>query len=288
MARRERAGLRASHDFCSVLARVSGQQWKRWNMTQNAWALGLYSYSAPHPGAEGFGKFYEQVLATYQELGIQPTYFAAEGPGYSGDLTRCGDPSQARLTQSGFAGVHGLSVAANPEGSKQPGYDAFATVGLSYVASVNETMLCMLMEERFAEFGGPQFEKILRSLVALRSWEFGHAVCQPIEKKPLFHVLGLDDGKLTPAEYKLLSAWYGSQPSDRVRKLRDVYPFYVVNDQQLNAPVGGGLTLRDFIKRDGRSSLQGLDASGLWLWRVDGDSLADIRARLTFSDVLIL
>ena len=138
-----------------------------------------------------------------------------------------------------------MSVAANPEGSKQPGYDAFASVGLTYVASVNETMLSMLLDERFAEFGGPQFEKILRSVVALQSWEFGYAVCQPIKKKPLFKVLGLDDGKLAPAEYKLLNAWYALQPRDRIRKLRDVYPFYVVNDQQLNAPVGGGQTLRD-------------------------------------------
>ena len=87
-------------------------------MTPHAWALGLYSYSAPPPGAEVYGKFHEQVLATFQDLGITPTYFAAEGPEYSGDLTPFGDPSQSRLLQEGFTGIHGLTVASNPEGSK--------------------------------------------------------------------------------------------------------------------------------------------------------------------------
>jgi hypothetical protein len=103
----------------------------------------------------------------------------------------------------------------------------------------------------------------------------------------LFHVLGLDDGKLTPAESKLLNAWYASSPDDRVRKLRDVYPFYVVNDRQLSARTGGGHTLRELIERDGRSSLRRLDASDLWLWCVESSSLADIRAQLAFSAVLI-
>jgi hypothetical protein len=181
----------------------------------------------------------------------------------------------------------GLTVASNPEGSQQPGYDAFASVGLTHLGSNNETLLCVLLEERFAEFGGPGFLKILTSLVALQKWDFGYSVCQPIRNKPLFHVLGLDDGKLTPTESKLLNAWYAAPPSDRVRRLRDVYPFYVVNEQQLSARTGGGRSLREFIERDGRSSLRSLDASGLWLWCVERASLADIRAQLAFSEVLI-
>jgi hypothetical protein len=92
---------------------------------------------------------------------------------------------------------------------------------------------------------------------------------------------------LTPAQNKLLNAWYAAPPSDGVRRLRDIYPFYAVNDQQLNATTGGGQSLRDFIERDGRSSLRSLDASGLWLWCIDRGSLADIRAKLAFSEVLI-
>jgi len=71
-----------------------------------------------------------------------------------------------------------------------------------------------------------------------------------------------DDGKLNTAESRLLNAWYASQPQDRVRKLRDTYPFYVLNDRQLCASAGAGMTLDDFIRQDGRSSLQSLGASG--------------------------
>ena len=46
--------------------------------------LGVASWSG------GFRQFYEQVLATFRELGIKPTWLAAEGPELSGDLTRFG------------------------------------------------------------------------------------------------------------------------------------------------------------------------------------------------------
>ncbi|WP_125461770.1 MULTISPECIES: hypothetical protein [Rhodomicrobium] len=256
-------------------------------MEENAWALALFSYSVPPPGAEGFGQFFDLALSTFQDLGIKPTYFAADGPQDTGDLVPFSGAAQIRLSQAGFAGIRTLAVVANPEGSKQPGYDAFAHIGLAHIANISESLLTLSIEERFADFGGPQFKRILASLVALQKWDFGYALCQPIKKKPLFHVLGLDDGKLTPAESKLLNAWYASSPSDRVRKLRDVYPFYLVNDQQLAAKVGGGTSLREFIQEDRGSTLQSLDDSDLRLWSVDSASLAEVRAKLVFSDVLI-
>jgi hypothetical protein len=234
-------------------------------------------------GGEGFGQFFDLALSTFQGQGIKPTYFAADGPQDDGDLVPFSGAAQIRLSQAGFAEVRALSVVANPEGSKLPGYDAFANIALAHVANINESLLTLLIEKRFADFGGPQFRRILASLVALQKWDFGYTVCQPIKREPLLHLLGLDDGKLTPAESKLLNAWYASSPSERVRKVRDVYPFYLVNDQQLSASVGGGKSLRDFIQEDRCSSLQSLDDSDLWLWSVDSVSLAEVRAKLAFS-----
>jgi hypothetical protein len=90
------------------------------------------------------------------------------------------------LLHEGFKGIHGLSVASNPEGSEQPGYDAFASVAMTYVGSINETLLCVLLKERFAEFGGPPFLKILTSLVGLRKWDFGYAFANRSRKSLCF------------------------------------------------------------------------------------------------------
>ena len=93
----------------------------------NAWAIGLYSYTAPHPEALGFNRFYDSVLAVFQMAGITPTYFAAEGVGYRGNLTKYGGRTHAKALKEGFAGIHVMSLVANPAESDEPGYDNFAS-----------------------------------------------------------------------------------------------------------------------------------------------------------------
>ena len=179
-------------------------------MVEKAFAIGLYSYTKPAPGADGFNAFYDLMVSIFQRIGITPTYFAAEGEGYKGSLTKFGGKTHAKALKSGFAGIHMMAVVANPEGSAEPGYDSYVSASFSYIDAIDETLFCLAVEERFLEFAGDMFKSILMSCISLRHWDFGYALSQSIEKKPEFHVLGLDDGKLTVEERARLNKWYGS------------------------------------------------------------------------------
>lgn len=100
-------------------------------MTEKAFAIGLYSYTAPHPGADGFKGFYDLVVSIFHRIGIVPTYFAAEGLDYKGDLTKFEGRVHTKALKSGFANIHVMSLVANPEGSLEPGYDSYASASLS-------------------------------------------------------------------------------------------------------------------------------------------------------------
>lgn len=253
----------------------------------NSWALGLYSYSTPHPGTEGFSRFYDSVLTVFQAAGITPTYFAAEGVGYKGDLTKYGGRTHSKALKSRFADIHVMSLVANPEGSVEPGYDSFASASLGYVEETNETLLCLAMEERFTAFEGGAFEGILQALAALQPWDFGYALLQPAEKKPEFHVLGLDDGKLNKEEQRRLNAWYASVPGQRLRKLRDVYPYMLINDKQLGEKIAFPQSLDDVARSDAHSVLTRCDGSSLWLWKVQSEAIDSLREKLAACGALI-
>jgi hypothetical protein len=254
---------------------------------QNAWAIGLYSYSSPNPSEIGFQKFYETVLTLFREVGIKPTYFAAEGTGYNGHLTKFGGRTHTKALKSGFSEIKVMSLVANPEGSEEPGYDCFASASLAYVEETSETLLCLMLEERLLGPGGVGVEDVLKSLVALYSWDFGYALSQPTEKKPEFHILGLDGGKISADDRRRLNAWYASTPEERLRKIRDIYPFIVLNKVQLSNRLLDSRSLEEFIRSDSGSELSRLAESSLWLWRIQPDAVSGARDILAASDILI-
>jgi hypothetical protein len=246
----------------------------------NTFAIGLYSYSTAPLESKQFKKFYFLIMSVFQHHGIVPTYFAAEGDGYSGKLTKFGKQSHTKALTSEFANMHVLSLVANPKGSTEPGYDSYASASLGYVKETGETLLCVAIEERFLEFGCEKFEEFLKLLIALQSWDFGFAMTQPIEKKPEFHVLGLDDGRLTEDEQQRLNKWYVSSSKERIQKIRDVYPYNIINKNQLHTRISDSETVEDAIRLDSHSLIQPLDDDNLWMWKIELNALSDMRDKI--------
>ena len=253
---------------------------------QSSWAIGLYSYSAPRPVPAVFGCFHDAVVQIFHQNGITPTYFAADGPAYSGKYTKFGGLGHKRALESGFSGLHVLSLTSNPAGSDEPGYDSVATASLAYVEEIGESLLCLAMQNRSLTFGGKAFEEVLRLLVAIGTWDFGYALVQPIEKKPEFHVLGLDGGELTQGDRRRLNSWYASLPETRMRKLRDVYPYQLLNANQLAEPISAAQSLGDFALAATQTSLQHVEGARLSLWKIAPVALDEIRESLAGTGVL--
>jgi hypothetical protein len=245
-------------------------------MNDLASAIGLYAYTSPPPGREVFKHFYEVTLAIFDQVGAKPTYIAAEGSGYTGDLTRFDGRVRAKLLKSEFGDVQTLSIVANPADSDAPAYDSFATASISHVPETGETLLSFVVAERFLGFGSSEFGAALRRLMLLYPWETGFAFVEEMRKKPEFHILGLDDGNLAPDEKKRLMRWYASSPAERVRKLRDVYPVNVLNASQVSA-IGEGVS----------GTLEKLEGAGLWLWVTDPQTRENERVRLSQAGLLL-
>ncbi len=257
------------------------------HLMTTASALSLQSYGHPAPEGAVFEKFSAIVLTFFERAGISPTYVGIEGKGYAGDYKKFGSRSHQKLVRSEFRGIRTLSIAANPEGSDEPSYDAFATASLGFIDSTKELLLCFVVNECFITFKSSTYDELWQSFLDLCSWDFGYGFSEEVEKQPEFHILGLDNGKLTPDEQTSLNAWYGALPDERLERLRGIYPYNFVSERQLANIVKDGLTLREFIELQPDVSLTQLMENGLSLWKIEESSISNVHAQLRESAALI-
>jgi hypothetical protein len=232
--------------------------------SQYEWALGLFAYPDAPPQAHEFAQFYFILSELIQEIGLTITHIAAEGQGHSGKMVKIGATSAKRIIDSGFSDLSVLSLSICPAGSKEPAYDRQFSVNLAWSAP-SELLLSLVCNEAVSVFQGPWFEKMLKALLNMRSWAFGFAFKDKVERQPEFHVLALDNGRLTNEESISLNRWYSSSANDRLIKIRSVYPVTIINDQQLRCAANES-TLGDFIRAASDTKTEKI--GGLVVWRV--------------------
>ena len=254
-------------------------------LSKNEWALSLFDYKSPSIDSEVFNRFYSYITEWAESIRLNLTYVAAEGDGYSGKLSKFGTRIRNRLIKSNFSGISVLALYANPEDSDEPSYDRFFSVSLSHVPEKSEVFLCLTLNDSIVNFGSGEFELLIVGLLKLNQWDFGQAFCDEIKRQPDFHLMGINNGALSPDELEALTKWYRSQPQERVKKLRAVYPYNLVNETQLKLNVLGK-SLREVIEEDNDSQLKPTAISGLFLWTVKGD-LSLLQNKLSSANVTI-
>jgi hypothetical protein len=156
-----------------------------------------------------------------------------------------------------------------------------------YVGSRRALDAFVVVNEAYVEIGTSRFQSLMRSIVDVRRWSFGYGLSLKVEERPELHLLGLDNGKLSSDEHASLCRWYAAPGALRMTSLRDVYPYNILNESQLDGQVRDGLTLRAFAQRQPGCSLERLTEYGLHLWRVPVQELARCRAALVGSPVLL-
>jgi len=253
-------------------------------LSKTEWAFGLFQYPPTPPEPSQFLEFYERVLMLLDEVKAPPTFIAAEGNGYSGELMRFGGSVTKRLVDSGFEGISVLSIVTNPPGSKEPSYDRSVSASLSLNAP-NEVLLCMVMNDSVLPFGSDRFRRLVVDLVGMRSWAFGFAFQDLVIRQPDFHILSLDNGKLSKEERKALMLWYGSKAELRRQKLRGIYPLSVLNKEQLQQPVSANQSLGDFIKSNPAFRVE--NVRGLMILEIPTSEVEPTKERLRNSPAMI-
>lgn len=256
-------------------------------LKSTACALGLYQYKGEHPAADLFHRFYSTMLSFLHSVGVNPNYIGVDGDGYPDKLQKIGGRVEKKLLDTSFSGVNSLSLVANPDGSDSPAYDAFMSTSVGFVESAQELLLSFVINESFVKLRSPEYDRLLRSQVELCRWDFGYGFSSSVEKQPDFHILGVDNGKLSAEEYKSLSTWYAAPGEVRTALLRDVYPYNLLNENQLDSQVSDGVTLRQFAQRQPGCALTRLTDDGLHLWQVPDAEVARLRKVLVGSPVLM-
>jgi hypothetical protein len=256
-------------------------------LSKLASALGLYKYECDKPDSTLFELFHAAVVSAFQSYGIDCTYFGGEGPGYPDKLTKIGGRAYARAVKSGFVDVTSVEFMANPPHSDAPTYDSFASASLGYVEVDRELVACLVVNESFLELHSKEYDALLRSQARLCQWDYGFGFSSSVDKQPGFHILGLDNGKLSSEEFESLNAWYAAPPEVRTAFLRDVYPYNLLNETQLTARVNNEATLRQFAQDQPDCSLTRLTDYGLYLWQVPDAALDRVRKEVRKSRLLL-
>jgi len=257
-------------------------------MKDTACALGLYKYRCECPSSDLFVRFYSTIMRVLPTLGVQPSHIGVGGIGYPNELCRIGGPVEAKLRDSSFSAISSLSLVADAAGRDSPAYDAFMSTSCGYNETARELLLSFVINEAFMELDTTEFDALLGALVSLCRWDFGYGFSAGVENQPEFHICGIDSGKLSEDEYTELCAWYAAPADVRTTLLRDIYPYNLLNESQLDARVSQGVNVRLLAQTHIRSSLTRMTDYGLYLWRVPDSELAHLRQVLVGSPALIL
>lgn len=256
------------------------------NLNEREWVIGLHDYNGTSNQQQVFSAFHDLVIGELENLGLALTYVGVEGDGYSGKATKANGAAYKRVRGANFAGISVLNLLSNPEGSKQPAYDRFFSASLN-ITPHNDNLLTFCVNDGILGFGSDGFHRILRGAANLHEWTTGYAFVDLSAKQPEFHVMGLDDGNLSADEYERLTKWYTSKREDKSARIRSVYPFNLLNGDQLEQSLSNGQTIREFAMSHGPSPLVSEGYGGLALWMVPEAELAAIRKMLEGCNAVI-
>ena len=251
--------------------------------SKSEWVIGLHSYRESSPIGNTFASFYAAATNLFARMGVAMTHVAAEGDSYNGKLVKASSAAAKRLVDSGFEGITVLSCVVSPEGSKEPAYDRVVSASLSW-NSPNELLLCVVANDGLDAFLGPVFEATIAEMLKLGNWSFGYAFRDTVERQPDFHVLSLDNGRLSKMESQALRKWYASKSSEREQMPRSVYPVTILNESQLGLSVNGA-TLAQII--EGTPNTTSNRVGALVVWRVPEDQVQRLRDSLGAAGALI-
>lgn len=245
-------------------------------LNEREWVIGLHDYHGVTEAQELFSAFNELVIDELSVLGLELTYVGIEGEGYSGKATKANGAAYKRLLDSGFTGISVLNFICNPKGSNQPAYDRFLSASLN-ISAHNDNLLTFCVNDGILKFGSEGFQRILKLLANVHDWTTGYAFVDLTSKQPEFHVMGLDDGNLSSDAYERLTKWYCSKREDKIARIRSIYPFNLLNSDQLGHRLSNGQTVQEFAESHETSELVVDGFRGLTLWAVPENEVAELR-----------
>ena len=256
-------------------------------LSKSASAIGLYSYGRHNPGSDGFSRFYSLINEQFHSWGVAATYIGAEGEKMPRKMTKINGRVHKKLIESHFSDISTLILHVNPLGSDAPGYDNFISVSLGYISQTKELLACCKINEAYVSMGSSRFDVLIRSLIDLSEWDFGFGFPALVKSSPDLYIMGMGNGEESPEEYQKLCIWYLLPGNVRVKILRDIYQYNILNEAQLNSQLRPGVSLRQYAQKQPGCSLTKSTGYGLYLWRIPASEINRVKNDLVGTSLML-
>ncbi len=260
-----------------------------------ATCIGFSRQGAEMPTPAEMTRTYHQLESIFRQLGAKPTYFSAYDGGIGrGQFKKWDGPFHRKVLESGMSGYCSVTLAANPTGSKEPGYDSFVTAHFGFSPGIETVNLQVVVNEPYMNCESAECESIIDKLAQLWTWDYGFGFSRDAERAPDAYLAGGGSDLQSDEDERRVALWYesshdfykGVEPPRRFVMVRDIFPYNMIGPEHLTHRLSDGRSLRAFIEADPDSELRPLTAS-LWLWKVPQDRTETVREKLLGKGVII-
>jgi hypothetical protein len=239
------------------------------------------------PERRSLQSFYREITAWMAEVGHPPGKVSVHGTGHSGKPIAA-RTAEGKLQKSGFKGVTDLTLFALGEGARIPLRDylimASCSTEGSYAFVAGRTSVVSLSSTSLLP--------VLHSLSDLLRPSYGIGFTRESRLGPAMYAIGMSEG-LGPsgreyAESLEISRWGDLGMVREVFRegfLRDVYPWNLLNQAQLDRQVDG-LSLREWIAHDPERGALTPASIDRWLWEVSSRRVSAVGESLRRAGVL--
>ncbi|MBI9019617.1 MAG: hypothetical protein JEZ07_20390 [Phycisphaerae bacterium] len=258
------------------------------NLEKTSVGFALHSYGKNHPGSELFVQFHSIAINMLEKCDIKITYIGADEGSYSGKYVKFKGRTHKRILKEEFDKIRSFDFVATPQDSDAPAYDKFANIGISYTGYDKGLLLYLDINETFISLDSESFAGLIRPMVELYDWDFGYGFSDLARKEASVYIIGGGNDQYSEEEEKALDLWHAAKPEERLDRLRDVYPYNIISERQLNHLCPEYGTLRAYIENQNNTTFERLTEAGLHLWRIaDNAELLRVQNELAAMSLLI-
>ncbi len=262
-------------------------------MTQ-ATCIGFCRHTPEMPTSSEMMQAYRQLEGAMQKLGVPPSYFSAYDGTGRGEYKKWEGTFHKKVLEQRMEGIRSFSLAANPTGSKNPGYDSFATIYFGFSPEIRTICVNVIVNHPHLVCGTADCHELINNLSQLRQWDYGFGFERDAATAPDIYLGGSNSNLHSPEDERRTDLWYetshdfykGVEQPRRLFMVRDIFPYNMVGLGHLDHRLPDGRSLRELIESDADSEFGQL-ADNLWLWKVRPDRTEAVREMLLGTGVII-
>ena len=250
-------------------------------------ALALFCHTNRMPTSVETMHVYSVLLELFDLFGVKPTHFSAYSGNDRGGYRSFGGKFHKNVLAAKTEGYHSIGLAFAPNNSTKPAYDKAISFSFVFIEENEEIGLTMTACEDFISLGNERSDRVVSTLSELWPWDYGFGFERESSTMPEVFLVGATSDRQSPEDQLRVEKWYNCfEPHERKKRIRDVFQYNIVNENQLGYVLEKGKSVHDYILNNKDSQIFKLE-NNLWLWKVSKSGIDVVRADLLDSGLII-